>query len=114
VNVPAAALAVVGTGLSLLAAHLSTRQSSRQFETSKWVTKWVQDDEAHLERARDANSETGDIEAAAELTDLDAIRGLIAAEGRRSLWLSIVIGALYFLAGSAVTVAVTLFVHPLT
>lgn len=119
----AAITAAAGVGFSVLAAYLNSRRVKAAAEMPS---------EAELQaRVVNLNSEIMASAAkaiqvaplsqpqintidAAVLKELREIRRQIAAEGKSSKFLSFSVGALYFLGGSAVSVAVTLFVHPLT
>jgi hypothetical protein len=76
--------------------------------------------EARAERAKQlaAQVEEGKKLASLNQGQIDAIAGLVrgqvAAEGKRSLWWTVAINTLLFVAGVAATIAVTLLVHPLS
>lgn len=97
-------IAQLGTTMSAAAAAMAAIQA--ELEAQEATAKQVAEDVEQGRRLAELNAEAKEAVAV-------ALRAELAQQSKRALWQGIGINALFLIAGGAITLAVTLWVHPL-
>lgn len=98
-------IAKLGTTMSAAAAAVATIQA--ELAAQQATAKQLAEDVEQGRRLAELNAEAKEAVTA-------ALRQELAQQGRRAFWQGVGINVLFLIAGGAITLAVTLWVHPLS